>query len=136
MKNWSTISAYLVTAIAVTLAGCAYSTRENSTEFAVKQSGQIAKENVNLFSDCMLDGLNPLSGKILNPRIVRQQTRSTLIRIDTIAGGGQLHATSTDIYANGDVQFLVNTHRSMAWVTMSDESEVFSKCLATYRLRK
>ena len=136
MKNWSKISAYLVTALAVTLAGCAYSTRENSTAFAVKQSGQIAKENVNLFSDCMLDGLNPLSGKILNSRTVRQQTRSSFIRIDTMASNGQMHTTSTDIQTNGDVQFLVNTNTSMALVTMSDESEVFSKCLTTYRLRK
>lgn len=124
----------LLIAFATTLTGCAYATREDSQSFAIKHSGKIAKESVHAFSDCMLNGLNPLAGKVLNGRTARQQIRSTLIRIDTMAAAGSIQTTSSDIHLNGDVQFLVNTNVSVALVTMSDETEVFNKCLATFQV--
>lgn len=136
MKNKPKLATYLLIALVTTLSGCAYSTREDSAAFAVKHSGKIAKEDVSLFSDCMLDGLNPLGGKMFNPRTVRQQVRSSMIRLDILGAGGTIQTASVDIFKNGNVQFLINTNSSMRLVTYAAETEAFNKCLATFHLNE
>lgn len=133
MKNKSRLPACLLIAVVMILSGCASSNRENSTAYAVKHSGKIAKENVYLFSDCMLNGVNALSGKLINSRTARQQIRSSMIRIDIFTDGGIFQTTSADIFMNGDVQFLVNINSNMALVSMSAETSVFNDCLATLK---
>ena len=134
MTNKSTLITCLLIAVTTMLSGCVSSNRENSTAYAVKHSGKIAKENVYLFSDCMLNGFNILSGKFINSRTARQQIRSSMIRIDIFTEGGIFQTTSADIFMNGDVQFLVNINSNMALVSMSAETSVFNNCLDTFKL--
>ena len=137
MKKNSIATTYLLIAViaAITiLSGCASSNRENSTAYVVKNSGKIAKENVFLFSDCMLNGVNALSGKLINSRTARQQIRSSMIRIDIFTDGGIFQTTSADIFMNGDVQFLINVNSNMSLVSMSAETSVFNNCLAILKL--
>ncbi|MCV2864847.1 hypothetical protein OE647_08875 [Defluviimonas sp. WL0075] len=119
------------------LAGCAvagcYPTAESTEKFPVAAAATV--NNVPGFGDCMMDGLNPMEGWMVNRRDVQQETRSDGIRIDTSVAAGNIQLTRTEMFSDGRVQIRIADYLNVALIDRDPEMAVFKNCVSRFGKR-
>ncbi len=114
-----------LTFVVIFLSSCADApTRLDIEEFKLLQEGKVPKESIQKFTDCLLDGFGNVS--LLMDISVRQQYRSDLCRVETLAGGSIILA-SADVYNDGIVQLFESS--ASLFVGTRREKETFDECL-------
>ena len=108
-----------------------YPTADASNHFPVVSSVEI-KDPIS-FSDCMMDGLNPMQSWEFNRRTVQRFVRDSGIRIDTAAASGFIQLTQTDISNDGIAQIRVARDGRAALTPRTREISVFESCASRLR---
>ena len=114
--------------IILLLSACAAApTRLDTEEFKLLRDGQVPPESTQVFTDCLMDGFGKVS--LLMDISVRQQHRSDLCRVETLAGGSIIIA-SADVYNDGRVQLFASSAALLLGTRR--EKEAFDECLKQY----
>jgi hypothetical protein len=115
---------------ALAVQGC-YPTAESTDDFPV-----VAKTTVTSvpgFRDCMMDGLNPMEGWVLNRRDVQQEVRSDGVRIDTSVAAGGIQLSRTEIFDDGKAHIRIASYYSVSLIDRSPERDIFDQCAKRYQ---
>lgn len=121
------MKAHLAVLALATVAGC-YPTAETVEKFPI--AATVTLENPERFTDCMMDGLNPMEGWLVNRRDVQQEVRSNGTRIDTSVAAGNIQLSRTEITTDGQATMRIAEYSAVALIDRSPEKNVFDLCAA------
>lgn len=121
--NWPSTLLFVA---AILTTSCATPTRTDADKFRSRSVGSISTDHTAAFGDCILDGFNPLQGTVFNQRSVKQQRRSTGIRIDILVAAGTILLVSVDVNNDGRIELFETT--AMPLTSKETEYKVFTAC--------
>lgn len=123
---------FVAVVAAVLLSGCSTPTRTDVDQFKLVFSGKINSKDVSLFSECVLEGFDPLQSVGYNPRHIQQLRRGTNSRIDSRVSNNAVLWVSVDINDNGHVELFETTVFQGPILSKQPEYDVFNFCLKKY----
>lgn len=114
-------------AVSSLLAACAAPIRTNPNDFKLVSSGKIQLGKVDLFADCLADGLS--EALVTTTYTFRQTHRANGVRVEQLANS--YIGMSADVNNDGSVAFYEST--AMKLVDTKPEIKVFEICIDRYK---
>lgn len=117
--------------VTISLSACVAGSRDVASDFNHINGGQIPKDKVPEFVDCVSDKFRDRTIGIDNNLFNRQNRRSNGYRVELVSSVGGI-AVSADVFDDGRVELFERAHvRSSAF---KGERDGFDVCLSKYKI--